>query len=388
MATLVGVVKESLPGERRVALTPRAAEALKKAGLEVVVEMGAGLAAGYTDQEYEGRGIELAKRPEVLESSGLLAYVRALGANPQAGLPDLRHYRAGQMLVGLGEPLSAAAENQALAETGVTFFALELIPRITRAQSMDVLSSMASIAGYKAVLLGANALPRLLPMMSTAAGTIAPAKVLVIGAGVAGLQAIATARRLGAVVSAYDVRPVAKEQVESLGAKFVVLDVDNAGAEDKGGYAKAMDEAFYRRQRDLLADVLREQDMVITTAAVPGKKAPVLVTADMVAAMPEGSVLVDLAADRGGNCEVTQPGQTFSYRGVTVMGPVNVPSLLPYHASQTFAHNVSAFLKNMLVEGAVRPNREDEIVRETLVCESGRVVHPRLQVKLESEVQS
>ena len=243
---------------------------------------------------------------------------------------------------------------------------------------MDVLSSMASIAGYKAVLLGASQLPRLLPMMTTAAGTIAPAKVMILGAGVAGLQAIATARRLGAVVSAYDVRPAAKEQVESLGAKFVVLDVDNAGAEDKGGYAKVMDEAFYKRQRELLTEVLRTQDLVITTAAVPGHKAPILMTTEMVAAMAPGSVIVDLAAERGGNCEVTVPGQTIEFQGVTVMGPMNVASLLPYHASQTFAYNVSAFLKNLMVKGEFHLNHTDEIIRETLVCQGGRIVHPRL----------
>lgn len=378
MSTLLGVVKETLPGERRVALTPRAAEALGKAGLEVVVEAGAGTSAGYPDHDYEARGVKLASRDEVFQSAAILAQVRTLGANPYVGEADLLRYRSGQLVLGMGEPLTSLEANRKLAATGISYFALELIPRITRAQSMDVLSSMASIAGYKAVLLGASQLPRLLPMMTTAAGTIAPAKVLIIGAGVAGLQAIATARRLGAVVSGYDVRPVAKEQVESLGAKFVILDVDNAGAEDKGGYAKAMDEAFYKRQRELLKEVIREQDMVITTAAVPGKRAPVLVTAEMVAAMAPGSVVVDLAAERGGNCEVTEPHENVEYHGVTVMGPVNVPSMLPFHASQTFAFNVSAFLKNMLVKGEVQLNREDEIIRETLVCEGGRIVHPRL----------
>ncbi len=378
MATLLGVVKETLPGERRVALTPRAAEALGKAGLEVVLEAGAGTSAGYPDKDYELRGVKLASRREVFASAGSLAQVRSLGANPQAGRDDLPHFRSGQVVLGLGEPLTAPQENQDLAQTGVSYLALELIPRITRAQSMDVLSSMASIAGYKAVLMGASQMPRLLPMMTTAAGTIAPAKVLILGAGVAGLQAIATARRLGAVVSAYDVRPAAKEQVESLGAKFIVLDVDNAGAEDKGGYAKAMDEAFYQRQRELLTDVIREQDLVITTAAVPGRKAPILMTTEMVAAMSPGSVVVDLAAERGGNCEVTIPGETIDFQGVTVMGPMNVASMLPYHASQTFAHNVSAFLKNLMVKGDFHLNREDEIIRETLVCEGGRIVHPKL----------
>ena len=383
MASLVGVVRETLPGERRVALTPRAAEALGKAGLEVVLEAGAGISAGYPDKEYEVRGVRLASRAEVFASAASLAQVRLLGANPQVGRQDLPHYRAGQVVLGLGEPLTAQRENLDLAATGISYLALELIPRITRAQSMDVLSSMASIAGYKSVLLGASQLPKLLPMMTTAAGTIAPAKVLILGAGVAGLQAIATARRLGAVVSAYDVRPAAKEQVESLGAKFVVLDVDNTGTEDQSGYAKPMDEAFYKRQRELLTEVLRVQDLVITTAAVPGRKAPILVTAEMVAAMGPGSVLVDLAAERGGNCEVTVPGETIEFQGVTVMGPVNVASMVPYHASQTFAHNVSAFLKNLTVQGNFHLNREDEIIRETLVCQGGRIVHPRLSEVVE-----
>jgi NAD(P) transhydrogenase subunit alpha len=378
MATLLGVVKETLPGERRVALTPRASEALGKAGLEVVMEAGAGISAGYPDQEYLARGVKLASREEVFAAAHSLAQVRALGANPEAGRADLPHYRSGQVVLGLGEPLTSRAENQELAATGISYLALELIPRITRAQSMDVLSSMASIAGYKAVLLGASQLPRLLPMMTTAAGTIAPAKVMILGAGVAGLQGIATARRLGAVVSAYDVRPAAKEQVESLGAKFVVLDVDNAGAEDKGGYAKKMDEAFYQRQRELLTEVIREQDLVITTAAVPGHKAPILMTTAMVEAMSPGSVVVDLAAERGGNCEVTVAGETIEHGGVTVMGPLNVASLLPYHASQTFAHNISAFIKNLIQQGALHLNKEDEIIRETLVCEGGRIVHPKL----------
>lgn len=378
MATLLGVVKETLPGERRVALTPRAAEALGKAGLEVVMEAGAGISAGYPDRDYEARGVRLGSRVEVFSAADSLAQVRSLGANPEAGRKDLPLYREGQVVLGLGEPLTAQQENRELAATGVSYLALELIPRITRAQSMDVLSSMASIAGYKAVLLGASQLPRLLPMMTTAAGTIAPAKVMILGAGVAGLQAIATARRLGAVVSAYDVRPAAKEQVESLGAKFVVLDVDNAGAEDKGGYAKAMDEAFYKRQRELLTEVLREQDLVITTAAVPGHKAPILITAEMVSAMMPGSVIVDLAAERGGNCELTVPGETVEIGGVTIMGPLNVPSLLPYHASQTFANNVSAFLKNLMNKGSLHLNQEDEIIRETLVCNQGKIVHPKV----------
>ena len=254
------------------------------------------------------------------------------------------------------------------------------MPRITRAQSMDALSSMATVAGYKAVLLAADALPRMFPMLMTAAGTVAPARVLVIGAGVAGLQAIATARRLGAVVSGYDIRAAVKEQVESLGARFVVLDVEAAGAEDKGGYAKAMSEEFYRRQRELMAGVLAEQNVVITTAAVPGKKAPILITREMVARMAPGSVIVDIAAERGGNCELTRPGETvMTAGGVCIHGPVNLPSTIPYHASQMYAKNIATFLKYLIKDGKLALDREDEIVRETLVTHGGEVVHPKVR---------
>src|SRR5665213_295335 len=265
---------------------------------------------------------------------------------------------------------------------------MELVPRITRAQAMDALSSMASIAGYEAVLLGAAALPKMFPMMMTAAGTIKPAKVLVLGAGVAGLQAIATARRLGAVVSAYDLRPAVKEQIESLGAKFVVLDLDAGGAEDKGGYAKAMDEAFYRRQRELLTVVLKEQDVVITTAAVPGRKAPILITAEMAEAMMPGSVIVDLAAERGGNCELTRAGETVIHQGVSILGPTNLPSRAPYHASQMYGTNIVNLLKLMIQDGAIAIPLEDEIIRETLVTHQGKVVHARVGAMLTQEVAS
>ena len=256
---------------------------------------------------------------------------------------------------------------------------MELMPRITRAQSMDALSSMATISGYKAVLLAADSLPRMFPMLMTAAGTVAPARVLVIGAGVAGLQAIATARRLGAVVSGYDIRSAVKEQVESLGARFVVLEIENAGAEDKGGYAKAMGDEFYRRQRELLGGVLAEQHVVITTAAVPGKKAPILITREMVARMAPGSLIVDIAAERGGNCELTVPGQVVEEGGVRILGPVNLPSTIPYHASQMYAKNIATFLKYLIKDGQLALNREDEIVRETLVTHGGEVVHAKLR---------
>lgn len=378
MPAIVGIARETFPGERRVAITPRHCEALRKLGAEVMVEYGAGTEAGYPDDLYAARGVQLCPREQVFSQAQVIAQVRSLGANPVDGRSDLARMRAGQVLIGLGEPLTATRECADLAGTGVSFFALELIPRITRAQSMDVLSAMATIAGYRAVLLAASALPRMFPMMTTAAGTIAPAKVFVLGAGVAGLQAIASARRLGAVVSAYDVRPAVKEQVESVGAKFIVLAVDAQASEDKGGYAKALGEEFYKRQQALLTDVIREQDVLITTAAVPGKKAPILVTRAMVEAMQPGSVIVDIAAERGGNCEVTAPGETVSCNGVSVIGPLNLPSLVPYHASQMFGSNIASFLKLLLRDGVPALNRDDEIIRETLVTHEGKIVHPRV----------
>jgi NAD(P) transhydrogenase subunit alpha len=309
----------------------------------------------------------------------VIVQVRCLGSNPDAGARDTRLLRPGQVLIGFGDPLTAPDAARQLAERGVSFLAMELMPRITRAQSMDALSSMATISGYKAALMAASALPRMMPMLMTAAGTITPARVLVIGAGVAGLQAIATTRRLGAIVSGYDVRPAAKEQVESLGARFVILDLETSGAEDKGGYAKALGEDFYARQRKLLGDVLAEQNVVITTAAVPGKKAPVLITREMVQRMAPGSVIVDIAAERGGNCEVTRPGEEIEESGVSVFGPLNLPSTVPYHASQMYARNVSTLLKYLIKEGAVALDSSDEIVSETLVTHGGEVVHPRVR---------
>lgn len=378
MAAIVGVPRETFPGERRVAITPRQCDALRKAGAEVVIETSAGVEAGFPDDLYVARGAQIAARQDVFRQSDIIAQVRCLGANPERGRADLTLLRSGQALVGFGEPLTALKEATDLAEARVSFFALELMPRITRSQSMDALSSMATIAGYRAVLIGAEHLPKMFPMLMTAAGTITPAKVFVLGAGVAGLQAIATARRLGAVVSAYDVRPVVKEQVESVGGKFVTLDVDSQASEDKGGYAKAMDEAFYRRQRELMTNVLREQDVVITTAAVPGKKAPILITGEMAGAMCAGSVIVDIAAERGGNCELTRPGETIVHQGVTIAGPVNVPSMVPYHASQMLSANITAFLRLLLSEGTLNVNQEDEIIRETMVTHEGRISHPRV----------
>jgi NAD(P) transhydrogenase subunit alpha len=375
---VVGVPRETFPGERRVAITPRQCEQLRKAGADVIIESSAGAEAGFPDDLYVARGARFGDRQTVFEQAGVIAQVRCLGANPDAGLTDLSLMRPGQAFIGFNEPLTALNEDLKLAEAGASVFALELMPRITRAQSMDALSAMATVAGYRAVLLGATQLAKMFPMLMTAAGTVTPAKVFILGAGVAGLQAIATARRLGAVVCAYDVRAAAKEQVESVGAKFIVLDMGPASAEGKGGYAKAMDENFYRRQRELLTEVLREQDVVITTAAVPGHKAPILITREMVEAMSAGSVIVDIAAERGGNCEVTRPGETINHAGVTVLGPLNVPSSTPYHASQMLSSNITAFLRLLLRDGNVSIDVKDEIIRETLVTHQGAVVHARI----------
>ncbi|MGA3236084.1 MAG: Re/Si-specific NAD(P)(+) transhydrogenase subunit alpha [Bryobacteraceae bacterium] len=379
VGTTVGIVSESLPGERRVAMTPGALSVLKKTNVELLMEAGAGVPAGMPDAEYAEKGVRIGPREEVFASCEVILQVRSLGANLQAGRADLPYLRRGQAVIGFGEPLTSIDAARDLAERGISFLSMELMPRITRAQSMDALSSMATIAGYKAALMAADSLPRMFPMLMTAAGTVAPAHVLVLGAGVAGLQAIATARRLGAVVSGYDIRAAVREQIESIGARFVVLDVGEASAEDKGGYAKAMSEDFYRRQREAMANVVAEQNVVITTAAVPGKRAPILITREMVQRMPPGSVIVDIAAERGGNCELTRPGEVVEERGVQIYGPVNLPSTIPYHASQMYARNIATFLKYLIKDGTFTLNQEDEIVRETLVTHAGEVVHARVR---------
>ncbi len=382
MGILVGVVKEQYPGERRVAVVPQSIPALVKCGAGLVIERGAGAEAGFTDTEYEQKGARLATRAEVFAEAAVLLAVRTAGADPQGSQAGLHLLRAGQALIGMAEPLAAPEPYRELAAAYVTTFALELLPRITRAQSMDVLSSMATIAGYKATLLAADALPRMFPLLMTAAGTVAAARVLVIGAGVAGLQAIATARRLGAVVSGYDVRPAVKEQVESLGARFVTLDLETAAAQDQGGYAKALGEDFYRRQREQMAEVIARHDVVITTAAIPGQRAPVLVTREMVAGMAPGSVIVDLAAERGGNCELTRPGETVVEHQVTILGPLNLASSIPYHASQMYSRNVTTFLCHLIKSGELSVDTTDEITRETLVTYQGRIVNHRVQQAL------
>jgi H+-translocating NAD(P) transhydrogenase subunit alpha len=381
----VGILKETFPGERRVAVIPAGVATLKKAGIAVVVEPGAGTAAGFPDDQYVAQGATVgSSRGEVIAQADCLLQVRTPGANPVSGRADAEALRPGQVIVGMADPLGTPEAADYLATKGVTSFALELIPRITRAQSMDVLSSMATVAGYKAVLLAANTMPRMCPMLMTAAGTIQPAHAFVIGAGVAGLQAIASARRMGAKVEAYDVRPAVKEQIQSLGAKFVELPLESAGSEDKGGYAKAQDESFYRRQREMMIKVVAASDVVITTALIPGKRAPILVTTEMVEAMQPGSVVVDLAAERGGNCELTRPDEIVNHNGVTIIGPSNPAALIPYHASQMYSKNIITFLLHLLGKDGAKESTlvldpEDEITRETLLTSGGAVVHARIK---------
>ena len=378
---IVGVPREPFPGERRVALVPGLLPSLAKASLDVLVETAAGAEAGFPDAEYAEKGARIAEsHAQLFAEADVVLQVRSPGAAGEAGRADIALLRPGQALIGFSEPLAEPAVAQAVAERGSSAFSMELIPRITRAQSMDALSSMATIAGYKAVLLAAGKLPRMFPMLMTAAGTITPARVFVIGAGVAGLQAIASARRLGARVEAYDVRPAVKEQVESLGATFVELPLETTGSEDAGGYAKAQDESFYRRQRETMTRVVANSDVVITTALVPGKTAPILVTAEMVAGMAPGSVVVDLAAERGGNCELTKGDvEVVSPNSVTVLGPTNLTSTVPYHASQMYAKNISTLLLHLTKDGALVLDRDDEITAGTLVSHEGQVVHPRVR---------
>jgi NAD(P) transhydrogenase subunit alpha len=358
-----------------VALTPDAARILLRDEIEVVVETGAGAAAGFPDAAYEKVGAKIADAASVW-AADLVAVVQGGGDLVERAHP-------GAALVGLLRPLDRADRAKSLAAEGVTSFAMELMPRITRAQSMDALSSQANLAGYRAVLVAAHTLRKALPMMVTAAGTISPAKVLVLGAGVAGLQAIATAKRLGAIVEAYDVRPAVKEQVESLGARFVELDLETEGAEDAGGYAKAQSEEFLGRQRQQLGQRVAGMDVVITTALVPGARAPLLVEADAVRAMRPGSVIVDLAGEQGGNCALTQADQVVDVDGVTVLGPTNLPSEVAFDASQMYARNVVTFAQHLIHEGAVQVDLDDEITAGALLTHEGRVANERVRGILE-----
>ena len=377
---IVGVPRESFPGERRVALVPAVVPNLTKAGLEVVVEACAGIAAGYPDVDYVAKGAKIVSaRAEVFRAADIVVQILCYGSNDKTGKADVPLFRSGQVLVGFLRPLGSIETIREIAAKGVISFSVELMPRTTRAQSMDVLSSMATICGYKAVVLAADTSPRIFPMLTTAAGTITPGRVFVIGAGVAGLQAIATARRLGAVASGYDLRPAAKEQVQSLGGRFVELPIEAKDAEDARGYARPQDETFYKRQRELLGKVVAESDVVITAAVIPGKKPPILVTKEMVASMAPGSVIVDLAGERGGNCELTRPGEIAVEHGVTVIGWFNLASTVPYHASQMYARNVSAFLLHLVKDGKLQLDMDDEIIRETMLTRSGEVVNARVR---------
>jgi NAD(P) transhydrogenase subunit alpha len=377
---IIGVPKETYPGERRVALVPMVIPSLTKAGFEVMVEMDAGIQAGYPDSQYTEKGAQIVTaRSALFEKADIILQVLAYGSNDITGKNDLPLLRRNQILIGFLRPFGSREVIQEIAGSGVTAFSVELVPRTTRAQSMDALSSMGTICGYKAVLIAADSHPRIFPMLTTAAGTITPARVFVIGAGVAGLQAIATARRLGAVASAYDLRPAAKEQVQSLGGRFIELPIEAKDAQDARGYARAQDENFYQRQRELLGRVVKDNDVVITAAVIPGKTSPVLVTEEMVKSMAPGSVIFDLAAERGGNCELTKAGATVVRHGVTIIGAINVASGVPYHASQMYARNVTAFLLYIIKEQKLQLNLNDEIVRETLVTHGGDVVNARVR---------
>jgi H+-translocating NAD(P) transhydrogenase subunit alpha len=377
---IVGIPRESYPGERRVAMVPAVIPALAKGGFEVLVQAGAGNEAGYPDAAYAAKGAKIvAERAEVFRAADIVAQVLCYGSNDKTGEADLPLLRRDQVLVGFLRPLGELKPIQQIADRGVTALSVELIPRTTRAQSMDALSSMGTICGYKAVVTAAETLPRIFPMLTTAAGTITPCRVFIIGAGVAGLQAIATARRLGAGTSAYDMRPASKEQVQSLGGRFIELPIEAKDAQDARGYGTAQGEEFYSRQRELLGKVVAESDVVITTAVIPGKKSPILITADMVKSMAPGSVIVDLASERGGNCELTRPGETIVAHAVTIIGCYNFASTVPYHASQMYARNVSAFLLHIVKDGKLRLDTADEIVRDTLLTIGGEVVNQRLR---------
>jgi NAD(P) transhydrogenase subunit alpha len=371
---IVAIPRETAAGERRVALVPDLVAKLTGAGLDVVLEPGAGQAAGFLDASYVEKGARLAA--DALSQADIVLKVQ-----PPTDA-EIARLKEGATLVGLLQPYGSAETMKALAARKVTAFAMELLPRITRAQPMDALSAMSTVSGYKAVLIAAERLPRFFPLLMTAAGTLTPARVFVIGAGVAGLQAIGTARRLGAVVEAYDTRPAVKEQVESLGAKFAALALETADAQDKGGYAKAQSEEFYKKQREFMGRLIAAADVVITTALVPGQKAPVLITEEMVQGMRPGSVIVDLAAEQGGNCALTEPGREVVKHGVLLVGPLNLPSSVPFHASQMYARNVTSFLGHLVKEGRVQLDLADELTRGPLVTHQGEIVHDVVKASL------
>jgi len=378
---IIGIPAEIKTAEKRVAMSPANVQSLTDKGVKVLFQTNAGDAAGYPDGLYTEAGATIsADRAEIFAQADIILQVQSFGSNNENSEADLASLRSGQLVIGMMDPLASPQAAQAVAEKGATAIALELVPRISRAQSMDVLSSMATLAGYKAVLMGASAAPRIFPMLMTAAGTLQPARVLIMGVGVAGLQACATAKRLGAVVEAYDVRPAAREQIISVGAKPVELDLDTGESEGAGGYAKAQGEDFLKRQRELMTAVVAEQDIIITTAAIPGAKSPILVTEDMVKAMKPGAVIVDLAAERGGNCDLTEEGKTVVAHGVTILGPENVPSELAYHASQMYGKNMQTLLELILDdEGNLNLDFNDEIVAGTVVAHEGKIPHPHMR---------
>ncbi|WP_425398763.1 Re/Si-specific NAD(P)(+) transhydrogenase subunit alpha [Aeoliella sp.] len=377
---IVAVPRETCTVERRVAVVPAGVAAITKRGISCQIETSAGASAGFSDDAYREAGAQIVSdRKTLFQAADVVLQVRTLGADPGAATTDLDNLKPETVVIGTADPLGNPAAATEYASRKLTLFALELLPRISRAQSMDVLSSMATVAGYKAVLLAAHELPKMFPLLMTAAGTQKPARVLVIGAGVAGLQAIATARRLGAVVQAYDVRPAAREQIESLGASAVELNLATDDAEDKGGYAKALSAEQEDGQREQLGKVVAECDVVITTAAIPGRRSPLLITKKAVASMQTGSVVVDLAAERGGNCEFTQPDQTIEHQGVKIFGPTDLPSTAPLSASQMYSTNVVNFLSLLAKEGELVIDTEDEVIRDTLVTRGGEITNDRIR---------
>jgi NAD(P) transhydrogenase subunit alpha len=379
---VVGVPRETFPGETRVALVPATIPQLVHTGLDVVVERGAGLAAGFADDAYEAHGARAVSGAEAMEAD-VVVRVRGWGFSSGNGAAPSRPH---QIVIGLADPLDAPEAVYWAAEQKLIAFALDLVPRISRAQAMDALSSQATITGYRAVLEAAHRMPKLLPMLTTAAGTVPPAQVFVIGAGVAGLQAIATARRLGAVVQAYDVRPAAQEDIESLGGRAVTLPLSPGDAQDKAGYAKELGAEFYRRQQELMANVVAGVDAVVTTALIAGTRAPLLLSAEAVARMQPGSVIVDIGAERGGNCELTRADEVIvTDNRVTVYGPTNLPARVPRDASTMYAKNVTAFLTLLSKDGRIAIDEEDEIVRGTLVARGGEIVNERVSQSLQRE---
>jgi NAD(P) transhydrogenase subunit alpha len=381
---IIGITRELVTGENRVSLCPENVQSLVDKGLELWIEQNAGAQAGFSDEDYTSAGAKVVSdRDELFAKSDVILQVQSFGSNTENAEDDLKRLKAKQLVIGMMDPLAQPQAAQQVAGTGATAIALEMVPRISRAQSMDVLSSMATLAGYRSVLLGAEAAPRILPMLMTAAGTLQPARVLIMGVGVAGLQACATAKRLGAVVEAYDVRPAAREQIISVGATPVELDLPTESSEGAGGYAKKQSEDFLRMQREQMTEVVARQDIIITTAAIPGAKSPILVTEDMLKAMKAGSVLVDLAAERGGNCESTQMGKTVVAHGVTIVGPENLASDAAFHASQMYGNNIQTLLELILEEGQINLDFEDEIVAGTVIAHGGEVPHPYMRKLLD-----